>query len=53
MQNMAAAPNSKVVETHLRRAKRAHAEVADPPDTLSGTPAAHMDNWCVRIFHCH
>ncbi|KAM0898686.1 hypothetical protein ACQ4PT_021834 [Festuca glaucescens] len=45
LQSMAAAPNSAVVESRSRRAKRARAEVADPPDALSGMPAAHTSNW--------
>jgi hypothetical protein len=48
MQTMASA-----VETSSRNAKRARAEDADPPDTLSATPVVvHTNNWSVRIFLC-
>ncbi|KAM0851407.1 hypothetical protein ACQ4PT_052430 [Festuca glaucescens] len=42
---MAAAPISTAVEMRPGHAKRSRVEVADPPDALSGTPAAHPNNW--------
>jgi hypothetical protein len=50
LQNMAAARKSSAVGTSSGRAKRARVEDTDPPDVLSGTPAAHTNNWSVRIY---